>query len=297
MELLEPGVQFYQIPDLKEPCLVAGWPGIGNIGLGAVSYFKEKIGAREFAEIEPESFFFPHGILVRDGVIQEMEFPKGKFFYHRAQRDLIIFLGEAQPREEEKIYKLANLVLNVAQRFGVKRVYTAAAAVAPVHHTSEPKVWGVPNNESLIKELKRYDVVLMSEIEERGGSGNITGLNGLLPGVARERNMEGICLLGEIPPYIAQFPLAYPKASKAILNVLTQMLGVKIDFLEIESYTRHAEREIERLYDRLPLEVRDELDKLKSVPHIKQAGRITEEDKRRIMKDVEEFFKKQDKQS
>ncbi len=282
-------IRFYSRPQLKSPILIAGWPGIANIGISTVSYLRTKLRARRFAEINPEPFFFPHKVLIEDGLMRDMEFPENIFFYYRGEPDLIFFLGGAQPHEESKIYALTNLILDVAQQFGVSRVYTAAAAVASIHHTFEPRVWAVPNSRYLLSELKRHNVVLLSELEERRGSGNITGLNGVLIGVAKERNMEGACFLGEIPVYIAHFPLQYPKASRSILSVLTHILDLHIDMGEIGFYAEQADREIEKLYESFPPEVRRELDKLKSI--VPQVGPITEKDKERIMKEIEEFFK------
>lgn len=283
-------VRFYSRPRLRSPILIAGWPGIANIGLTAVNYLQAKLGARRFAEINPEPFFFPRKIFIDGGLLRDMEFPEGTFYYCRGEPDLIFFIGEALPHEEAKIYSLANLILDVAEKFGATRVYTAAAAVASIHHSLEPRIWAVPNTPKLLSELKSYNVVLLSELEERRGSGNITGLNGVLIGVARERNLEGACFLGEIPVYIAHFPLQYPKASRAILNILTAVLGIHIDMGEIGFYAEQADREIDRLYQSLPPEVRNELDKLKAAAP--PTGPITERDKEKILKEIEEFFKK-----
>jgi proteasome assembly chaperone (PAC2) family protein len=63
------------------------------------------------------------------------------------------------------------------------------------------------------------------------GNLQIAGLNGLLLGVAKEREMEGICLLGEVPSYATR--LQNPMAALAVLEVLTTMLGVDIDLDEM----------------------------------------------------------------
>ena len=74
-------------------------------------------------------------------------------------------------------------------------------------------------------------------------AGTISGLNGLLLGVARERNMEGICLLGEIPVYTT--PIPNPKSSKAVLEVLTKLLDIEVDLAGLEEWAGRAEEEIE----------------------------------------------------
>jgi proteasome assembly chaperone (PAC2) family protein len=138
----------------------------------------------------------------------------------------------------------------------------------------------------------------MSDIEGRGGQGNITGLNGLLLGVAKKRGLEAICVMGEIPVYLQGFPLPYPKASKSVLEVLTAALGIEIEIGEIASLVERSEQEIERLYEKFPPEIKEQLDKLKYVAYAKptEPGPITEEDKKRILEDIDKFFKKEPKE-
>ncbi len=286
-------------PAVHEPYLIAAWPGIGNIGLIAVNYLKNRLAAEEFGELEPWHFFFPKGVTIKNGVLQEMEFPTGKFFYKKGERDLIIFLGEMQPAGDDEIFEMANLVLDVAVELGCRRVYTAGAAVAPIHHTARPRVWAVPNDKGLLGEVKKYgNTIVMSELDDREGRGNITGLNGVLLGVARKRKLEGICFLGEVPMYIAHFPgpytILYPKASRSILEVFAESLGVRIDLGNINAFANNVEREIEGIYQNLPPFIRGELDKLKHFTPVKEAapGPITDEEKERIIKEVEEFFRR-----
>lgn len=297
------GVRLYKEPNLENPVLVACWPGIGNIGLVAVDTMRRMLEAEEFGEIEPWDFFYPRKVLIRNGELKDLEFPSNKFYFKRTdKKDLMFFIAEEQPAwegkayaEGTKAYRMANLVLDVALQFGCRRVFTSGAAVAPTHHTLRPRVWAVPNMESLISELRRYDnTVLMSDIEGRGGEGNITGLNGLLLGVAQRRGMEAICLMGEIPIYLQGFPILYPKASKAVLEVLAAALGVSIDMGDITEFAQRSEKEIDRLYNELPPDVKEQLDKLKHISHIRSPEKsiITEEDKKKILEDVDKFFGK-----
>lgn len=219
---------------------------------------------------------------------------------------MLFFVGEEQPSdggrayaEGKKAYQMANFVLDVAQKFGCKRVYTSGAAVAPIHHTTRPKVWAVPNTKSLISEVRTYEnTILMSEIEGRGGQGNITGLNGLLLGVARKRGIEAVCVMGEIPVYLQGFPLPYPKASKAVLEVLTAALGIEIDMDRIAGFIEQSDSQIEQLYEKFPPEIKEQLDKLKFVSYAQptEPAPITEEDKKRILEDIDKFFKKEPKE-
>lgn len=296
-------VKFYKEPKLENPILIACWPGIGNIGLLAVDTLRRMLEAEEFGEIEPWHFFYPRRLLIRHGELKELEFPSNKFFFKRTERkDLLFFIADEQPSWEGKVYaegtkayQMANLVLDVALQFGCRKVFTSGAAVSPIHHTMKPRVWAVPNMVHLIPELRNYDnTVLMSDIEGRGGEGNITGLNGLLLGVARKRDIEAICVMGEIPVYLQGFPILYPKASKSVLEVLTTALGVNIDMGDITEFAERSEKEIDRLYNELPPDAKEQLDKLKHISHERHpnAKAITEEDKKKILDEVDKFFRK-----
>lgn len=305
------GIKLYEEPKLVNPVLVASWPGIGNIGVIAVSYLRHILGAREFAEIEPWDFFEPRRVLIEGGLLKDLEFPSSTFYYQRTEkRDLILFIGEQQPTEAgspypggRKAFEMANLVLDFAQKFGCQEVYTSAAAVAPIHHSMRPRVWAVPNNTRLIAEVRRYpNTILLSDFAERGGQGNITGLNGLLLGVARKRGINGICLLGEIPLYLQGVPINYPKASKSVLEVLTEILRLRIDLSHLDAMANQVDQGIADLetqfYQKAPPEVanrvREWLESFKSAGLTKppESGPITEEDQKWINEHIDDLFKR-----
>jgi len=297
------GIRLHQEPQLENPILVASWPGIGNIGIIAVDTLRGSLEAEEFGEIEPRDFFYPKRVLIRKGILEHLEFPSSRFYFKKTQgRDVIFFIGEEQPSEGgrmyaegRKAYRMANLVLDLAEKFECGRIYTSGAAVALIHHTTKPRVWAVPNSENLMAEIRGYDnTVLMSDIEGRGGHGNITGLNGLLLGVAKKRGFEAICLMGEIPVYLQGLPLSYPKASKSVLEVLSHSLQVEVNLDTLDESDRKVQQGIEEFYQQVPLEIRGQLDRLKHVAYAQPAepGPITEEEEKKIMEDVDRFFKK-----
>jgi len=297
------GIIIYQEPQLQHPILIASWPGIGNIGLIAVDTLRGILRAELFAEIEPWEFFYPRRAFIRKGILEHLEFPASKFYFKAVDgKDLIFFVGEEQPSEGgrvyaegRKAYRMANLVLDIAQKYKCRRIYTSGAAVALTHHTLKPRVWAVPNDAALIPEIRGYEnTVLMSDIEGRDGQGSITGLNGLLLGVAKKRGFPGICLMGEIPIYLQGLPLSYPKASKSILEVLTHSLGIQVSLDTLDELAERVERRIEEFYQQIPSEIREQLDRLKQLTYsaATEPGPITEEDQKKIMEDVERFFKR-----
>jgi len=294
------GIRLYKEPELKKPDMVASWPGIGNIGVIAVDTLRGQIQAEELGEIEPWDFFYPRKVIIRSGVLHDLQFPTSKFYFKRLpERDLIIFIGEEQPTngigvyaEGRKAYQMANLVLDVADKFGCRRVYTSGAAVSLTHHELKPRVWAVTSTGDLNKEVQSYEnTILMSEIEGRDNRGSITGLNGLLLGIAKKRGLEAICLMGEIPDYLSRVPFTYPRASKSVLEVLTRIWGIEIDYRVLDEMAASTDDVVKRIYERLPSEIRERVEQRKLVVQAKPEA-ITEEDERWIKEHIDELFKK-----
>jgi hypothetical protein len=293
------GIKFYREPKLDKPDMLASWPGIGNIGLIAIDALRNQIHAEELGEIEPWDFFYPKKITIRAGILQDMEFPSSKFYYRRlAKKDLIIFQGEEQPAdagrmyaEGRKGYQMANLVLDVAEKFGCQRIYTSGAAVALTHHSLKPRVWSVASRDDLNREMRSYgNIILMGETEGWGDHGSITGLNGLLLGMAKKRGFETVCLMGEIPDYLAAAPFPYPHASKSVLEVLAKILGIEVNYSALDQMASQVDEVLGGIYEKLPPEIKYRVDQRKVVLQPK-AEAISEEDEKWIKEHIDDLFK------
>jgi proteasome assembly chaperone (PAC2) family protein len=232
-------IKLYKEPRRKACDLFAAWPGIGNVALIVARYIKDKLKAEEIGGIEPFDFFDPIGIMVKNNIIEAPQFPESKFYYWhnpKSGRDLVLFISDEQP--SFKGYELASCVIDISQKLKVKRVYTCAAAIARIHHTEKPKVWGAATNQKLLEVLRKYDVILRGDIQ-------IAGLNGLFLGVAKERGIEGICLLGEVPMYTTRIP--NPKASLAVVDVLAKILDIDINLSELAKLAKESDEEMKKL--------------------------------------------------
>ena len=232
-------VNLYKLPHAKTCYMLASWPGIGNVSLITVRYLMERLNAVEIGEIDASVFFEPTSVTVKDNIIESPHFPESKFYYWQdaqGEKGLVLFIGEEQPNS--KGHELVSCVLDAAQKLKVGRIYSCAAAVTQIHHSEEPRVWGAATKRELLDELKNHDVVLRGNLR-------IAGLNGLILGMAQERDMEGICLLGEVPSYAIQ--VANPKASLAVLKVLVKMLDIQIDLTELIHVAQKIGEELDRL--------------------------------------------------
>jgi uncharacterized protein len=218
-------VRIYARPKLKAPIMLASWPGVSNVSLSVAAYMRKKLEFKRLAEIKAPRFFDPSGVTVRDNIVEAPQFPQSIFYYWKNRKgahDIILFIGEDQPAA--KSYELAHCVLDTAQHFQVQRVFTCAAALTRIHHSEQPRVWGVTTHPTLLDYLKEYELL-------QSGNLQIAGLNGLLLGIAKERHTEAICLLGEVPQYASRIP--NPMAALAILKVFARMMEMNIDTAEL----------------------------------------------------------------
>ena len=264
------GVKFSKRPKLKNPYLLCAWPGMGEVAFKAATYLIEQLKAEEFAEIPPEDFFYLTGSIVQEGILNTPEFPYSKFYYWRnktGENDLIIFISNAQP-DLAKADDYCKRIIYIAKSLKVKTIISFAAMPQAIDHTQQPKVWFAATSKEIINILTKYNFELLSE-------GQISGMNGLFLGMAKKEELNGFCLLGEIPLYTIQ--TENPKASYAVLDALARILKIQMDFNNLIDEAHSMEGEINKLLDYL---------KLGAPP-----GPIGEEDIERIKKSLTQLTK------
>jgi uncharacterized protein (TIGR00162 family) len=225
-------IRLLKEPDLNDPLLVCGLPGSGFVGKLAVEHLAKELSAELFAVIY--SYNFPPQAIVRpDGTLDVL---KNELYYWTSKdsNDLILYTGDSQPITPDADYEAADRILEVAQKLGSKKVYTLAAYITG-GFVKQPKVYGAATDSSTIAELKKHGVILMTE-------GSITGMNGLLVGLAKVRGMQGVSLLGETSGYIVD-----ANASKAVLDVFTKMVNIEIDMTSLAQRAKNTESVVKTL--------------------------------------------------
>ena len=224
------------------PWLITAWPGMGNVAMISAVYALEQLGAEPFAELSAVGHFDVDKVEVKDGVVASTHMPRSIFYRwtNPSGRDLIIFIGEAQP--SSNAYAFAHSLLEHASKLGIERVITIASMASQLHPSAEPRVFGVATDQAALEELRRLEVLPLED-------GQIGGLNGLMLGVAAERRVPGVCLLGEIPYFAAAVP--NPKGAKAVLEVVAVLAGIHLDFEEITKQSKVMDKALLSLMKRL----------------------------------------------
>ena len=210
--------------------MIAAWPGMGFLAKISADYLRRRIKASQFAEIK-----YFHNVLVYTNSVVELAPIKHKL-YASEKDNLIILVGDAQPSIPEESLRLAQKISDIAVEMGVKRIYTMAAY--PNEFYDEPKVYGVFTDENMREELIEAGVEMLKD-------GAVNGLNGILIGVAKEDEIEGVCLMGDIT--YANVPQHL--ASKAVLQKLVKLIDIEIDTEQLEIRAKKIDASIKRRLD------------------------------------------------
>ncbi|MBD3271178.1 MAG: hypothetical protein GF384_01405 [Elusimicrobia bacterium] len=225
---------------LNKPVLLAGWPGMGNVAIGAMDFMRQKLKAQFFAEININKYVMPDFILVERG-LGHMPPPPRNYFYYVESPPIIFFESETQLSGEAGM-RLMESIIKFCKEMDVQKIYTGAAFSLPVSHREPSQVYGVVNQDPLLKYIQKYSVRQMAE-------GQISGLNGMLIGYAKEAKIAAMCLLATMPVYAVNFP--NPKASKALIEVLMNMLDLKINLKELDSASAEMDKKMESIEQNL----------------------------------------------
>lgn len=218
----------------RHPSLVAVWPGMGQVALTAGYYLMAKLGMHQVAELSAREFFDVDHVDVKNGIVSMGRMPRSRLFGWRdpkGEHDILVFLGEAQPAQAK--YGFCSQLLDRAQEFGVERIFTFAAMATQIHPEHDCRVFAAATNPTALKQFQNRDVEILEE-------GQIGGLNGVLLGLAAERGLNGICLLGEMPHIFTHVP--FPKSSLAVLRVFTELAEIELDLAELTEQAAVVEK-------------------------------------------------------
>ena len=220
---------------LNEPVLIQGLPGLGYVGKVAVDYFIEKLKPKKFAELYSSYLLFPDGNLginiSEDGTYS---LPKYEFYSFSDKDPNAIFLtGDAQPSVTGQ-YEVASIVLDFAQQFGCKMVFTMGG-YGTRSGNNVGAVYGVVGDTVLGDRLRKLGAKLA-----RGGA--VTGAAGVILGIGRQRGLQCAGLLGATTG-------VYPdlEAARAVIQMLTGLVSVPVELKDLDVEIEDMRKKMEKI--------------------------------------------------
>lgn len=217
----------------KNPVLIEGLPGIGNVGKLVVDYLIDTMRAKKVASFH--SHYLPNSVfVVEDGSVQ---LPSIELFHvSKNNQDFLFLTGDAQPSQEKASYDLTNELLSIAKNYNCKNIVALGGIGLPQEPLS-PQIYIAGNDKKFAKEFTKFGV--NSKIY--GVVGPIVGVSGLLLGLSKEHKIPAVSLLGETfghPLYIGI------KESRLMLNVLNDKFNLNINFKELDEEIESIENEL-----------------------------------------------------
>jgi len=214
-------------PDIKKPIIIAAMQDMGNVGSIVINFINKSLKSKPFRTAKVS---FPTYVVDNGGHI---DLPNESWEYKYTD-DLIIFGGgNGQPQDNNELNLLCKDVMNVAEKYSAKFIYTLGG-----FHTNRvlkniPKTYVTTTSLELRKQMEKLELDMTPQ------KSLITGFNGLILGFAKMNGIQGIGMYGELnEPEIPQY-----RAAISIIKTLEKLTYMKFgDISQLEINAREIER-------------------------------------------------------
>ncbi|MGC8669903.1 MAG: proteasome assembly chaperone family protein [Candidatus Micrarchaeia archaeon] len=221
---------------LNKPILIVGLPGIGNVGKLVAENLRREFSATKFAVLY--SPHFPHQVVMRkDGGIHLVN---NRFYYIKSKNgsnDIVLLTGDVQAITPEGQYEVNSRIIKFFKNvLHGSFVYTIGGYSESESIINKPKVFANATSKKIAEEFSKLGVELGKT------KGAIWGSAGLLIAFAKMEKIDGICLMGETGVLDVD-----PAAAKAVLLVLANKLGLKVDTSKIDKMIEETAKLLKEL--------------------------------------------------
>ncbi len=223
-------IEISEKPQLNDPILIEGLPGIGFVANIAALHLIDKLKAKRFAEITSASFQ-DFAVTTESGGTRS---PLNELYYYKRAdggRDLIIWYGNTQALTTFGQYELCGKVLDLVQELGCRCVISIGG-FKKEEVQSVPAIYCAATDEETMNEVLDLGTKVMM--------GHIFGIAGLLIGLGKLRGLKGVALLVET---LGMYPDA--NATRYGLTVLSKYLNLKFDFSKLDATADQTKKVLE----------------------------------------------------
>lgn len=206
--------RIYERPELNNPVLIEGLPGIGFVANIAALHLINELNGKLFAELSSSSFQ-DLAVTTQKGGSRH---PINKLYYCRSQgdgRDLIVWHGNTQALTTFGQYELCGRVLDVAEELGSRFIITLGGFKRE-EITEKPQIYCAASDPETLKNALDLGMKRMV--------GQIFGLAGITIGLGKLRDIKGFSILVET---VGTYPDA--QAAHLALSVLCRFLNLTVD--------------------------------------------------------------------
>jgi hypothetical protein len=235
-------------PELSEPVLIEGLPGVGHVGKLAVEHLLEEFESELVRRVYATEF--PPQVTIEDGVASlasaelyavtvDVGGDEDEDGGEDDGVDLLVLTGDHQAQTNAGHYRLTDTFLDLAEAFGTRRVF-ALGGVPTGELVEKPSVLGAVADESGIDALEDAGV----EFREDEPAGGVVGVSGLMLGLGGRRGLDVGCLMGETSGYLVD-----PKSAQAVLGTLEQVIGFEVGYESLEERAEEMEEVVGKIQE------------------------------------------------
>ena len=221
-------------PELDDPVLIEGLPGVGHVGKLAAEHLLEEFDGELVRRVYATEF--PPQVNVDGDGVAELTCAE----FHAVETggaDVLVLTGDHQAGSNAGHYTLTTTFLDIAESFGATRAY-ALGGVPTGELVEEYTVLGAVSDIDLVEDLEAAGV----EFRPDEPAGGIVGVSGLVLGLGGRRGFDAACLMGETSGYLVD-----PKSARAILEVLESRLDFEIDYESLEDRAEEMEEVVGKI--------------------------------------------------
>ena len=224
---------------VKNPILIEGLPGMGNVGKITVDFIIETLDAEKIYEIN--SYNFPNCVFVNDKGIAEL--PKVEIYYKKIKKNDFLFVsGDVQPIDEEGSYIFCENLLELLESIGKGSIVTLGG-IGLEDLPKKPKVYSTFTDENVMQVFKKEGVK-----PAIGIVGPVIGVSGILIGLAKKKNIKAICLLVETIGHPTYFGI---KEARELLRILNNVYKLGLNMKELDKEVKLIEKEIKEKVEKM----------------------------------------------
>jgi len=223
-------------PELDDPVLIEGLPGVGHVGKLAAEHLLEEFDGELVRRVYATEF--PPQVSVDDEGVAELTCAE----FHAVETDgadLLVLTGDHQAGSNAGHYRLTSTFLDIAEEFGADRAF-ALGGVPTGELVEEYTVLGAVSDATLVDDLEDAGVEFRAD-EPAGG---IVGVSGLVLGLGGRRGFDAACLMGETSGYLVD-----PKSARAVLETLEAVLDFSVDYESLEDRAEEMEEVVGKIQE------------------------------------------------
>jgi uncharacterized protein (TIGR00162 family) len=217
-------------PQLNNPILIEGLPGIGFVANIAALHLIKELKAKRFVQIFSSSF---QDFAVTTGNGGALS-PTNELYYvkrENAERDLIIWYGNTQALTTVGQYELCGKVLDIAKDFGCRFVISVGGfkkdEAQPV-----PGIYSTATDPETMQSALNLGTKVMV--------GHVFGIAGLSVGLTGIKDMKGFSLLVDTPGMNPDI-----NAARYALMTLNKYLNLNTDLTNLEESAAEIKKVLE----------------------------------------------------